>query len=60
MENSHPYSCQLEVTLRSAEQAQQIKRVMEVDAEVGDRVAKELKMNSDGVLLVYVLFPPLS
>jgi len=41
---SYPYICQVDIAFPTAEHAENTKKVMEVDEEIGDRVQREFSL----------------
>jgi tRNA threonylcarbamoyladenosine modification (KEOPS) complex Pcc1 subunit len=50
-DSEHLYSCDIEIALRSSQQAADVKRILEVDREIGDRVMKSFHHDDDSVIL---------
>ena len=46
------YVCEIDLTFASAEEAENVKKVMEVDREMGDKVVKTFALLEGGVLRV--------
>lgn len=42
---THPYICEVDIVFPTAEYAEQVKSVMEVDIEIGDRVRREFSLD---------------
>mmetsp|Transcript_13092 Transcript_13092/g.22261 ORF Transcript_13092/g.22261 Transcript_13092/m.22261 type:complete len:135 (-) Transcript_13092:63-467(-) len=46
-EDAHPYKCQIDIALPSESCAMNVKSVLEVDQEIGDRVKKSFTLTPD-------------
>jgi hypothetical protein len=45
---SYPYVCQVDIAFPTAQLAETVKRVMEVDVEIGDRVQRAFSLIAGG------------
>jgi tRNA threonylcarbamoyladenosine modification (KEOPS) complex Pcc1 subunit len=50
-DSEHPYSCDIEIALRSPQQAADVRKILEVDREIGDRVMKSFRHDDDCAIL---------